>query len=653
MAIKQGSRFVLLGYFILWFLLVSFVLRLVFLVWQYDEVSWGITGILRVLLYGTFFDVGVVTFFSWGAVLYFCLFPNAWIGRIGDRVVVWLFTGLFVFLFSFVFLAEVTFWEEFRSRFNFIAVDYLIYTHEVLANIQESYPLPVLLGSVVIFTGLVLYFFVRRGVFRVTFSSRASVVQRLVLLVTAGGLTAFYCLCVSNVQAEWSSNRYLSEVSKSGVYSFFAAFRNNQMKYTEFYRSIPDERALAIVRSGLQEGNSHFSSEVYPLHRRVTNSVSGSGDVGSKNVVFILVESLSASFMKEFGQEASCTPFLDSLAQKSIFFSNLYATGTRTVRGMEAVTLCIPPTPGQSIVKRPDNGNLFTVSNVFASKGYVNNFFYGGDGYFDNMNAYFGGNGFTIYDRGRGSILSDRIATTRHLIGDKEVSFENAWGICDGDIFSKMLSVADGHYAKGEPFFNFVMTTSNHKPYSYPSGKVAIPSGTGRIGAVAYTDYALRELFATARTKPWYGDTVFVIIADHCASSAGKNEIDVANYHIPAFIVNMPEALNGKVSKQCSQIDLFPTLFALLGWNYESDFFGKNVLDRGFEERAFIATYRKLGLLKGERVLVLSDQKGASFYRWNAADNALSPIGMDGSFLEETIAWYQTADYLFTHRLLH
>lgn len=74
-------------------------------------------------------------------------------------------------------------------------------------------------------------------------------------------------------------------------------------------------------------------------------------------MVLILVESLSGSFMKEFGNKENITPFLDSLAQKSIFFENLYATGTRTVRGMEAVTLCIPPTPGQSIVKRPDNQN--------------------------------------------------------------------------------------------------------------------------------------------------------------------------------------------------------------------------------------------------------------------------------------------------------
>ena len=356
--------------------------------------------------------------------------------------------------------------------------------------------------------------------------------------------------------------------------------------------------------------------------------------------------------MGEFGNKERITPFLDSLAQKSIFFNNLYATGTRTVRGMEAMTLCIPPTPGQSIVKRPENQNLYTVSNVFKNKGYTSNFFYGGDGYFDNMNAYFGGNGFTIYDRGRGSVLSDQIKTTRHNINDNEVTFENAWGICDEDIYGKMLEIADESYQDKVPFFNFVMTTSNHRPYTYPDGAIDIPSGTGREGAVKYTDYAIRKMFEKAKQKPWFKNTVFVIIADHCASSAGKDEIDVANYHIPAFIVNLPSELNKKVTKQCSQIDLFPTFFSLLHWNYESDFFGKDIFSKNFEERALVGTYRKLVLMKKDKVMILSDQKRQSFYKYNKSDNSLKKLSMDKNFLTETIAWYLTADYLFTNKML-
>lgn len=645
------SRFSVLFSFIVWFLIISQLLRMIFFIWQYDEVSFNLFTVVGTLLTGLFFDIGTVCFIAFPAIIYYTIFPNNWIGSWLDKTLTWFFISLLIFILVFVFFAEITFWDEFKTRFNFIAVDYLIYTHEVVANIQQSYPLAVLILGVLIITFSILFIFYKRNYFQNTFTQKASLKQRLLVVVTAFVSCLFFASFITNNQAEWSKNRYNAEISKSGIYSFFAAFRNNQMKYVDFYTSIDNAKAFSIVRTKLKEKNSSYRNSNFSIHRTFSDTTKN--DEQQKNVVFILVESLSGSFMKEFGNDKNITPFLDSLAQKSIFFQNLYATGTRTVRGMEAMTLCIPPTPGQSIVKRPDNQNLYTISNVFKEKGFTSNFFYGGDGYFDNMNAYFGGNGFTIYDRGRGSVLSDEIKTTRNNIEDNEVTFENAWGICDEDIFNKMIKVADEHYSKKEPFFNFVMTTSNHRPYTYPNNTINIPSGTGRDGAVKYTDYALRKMFEKAATKPWYANTVFIIIADHCASSAGKDEIDVANYHIPAFIVNLPSELNQKISKQCSQIDLFPTYFSLQNWSYESDFFGKNVFNPNFEDRALMGTYRKLVLMKKDNVMILSDQKKQAFYTWNKADNSLKLKPMNKSFLEETIAWYQTADYLFTEKLLN
>ena len=646
---SKYGRYSLLFHFIIWFLMLSQLLRISFFIWQYDEVSLNLIALLRTFLTGLFCDFGTVVFISLCSIFYYSLLPNKWIGSILDKVLVYFFTSLTVFVLVFTFFAELTFWDEFKTRFNFIAVDYLIYTHEVVANIKQSYPLPLLIGGVLLLSAAFLFLFYQRGAFTTTFTSKATLKTRLSVLSSAIIVALFFSFFITNNQAEWSSNRYNSEISKSGIYSFFAAFRNNQMKYVDFYTSIDNDKAFGVIRKKLAADNAVYFKSGSSIHRKITDSAAS---LKNKNVVFILVESLSGSFLKEFGNKENITPFLDSLAQKSIFFEDLYATGTRTVRGMEAVTLCIPPTPGQSIVKRPNNQNLYTVSNVFKTREYDCNFFYGGDGYFDNMNAYFGGNGFTIYDRGRGSVLSDEIKTIRNNINDSEVTFENAWGICDEDIFNKMLKVADSQSKAGKLFFNFVMTTSNHRPFTYPSGKIDIPSGTSREGAVKYTDFALKELFKKAKTKSWFKNTVFVIIADHCASSAGKDEIDVANYHIPAFIVNLPENQNQKIAKQCSQIDLWPTLFSLFHWNYESDFFGKNVLDNRFEQRALMGTYRKLVLMKKDKVMILSDQKKQAFYCWNKKDNSLKALTIDESFLEETISWYQTADFLFTNKLL-
>jgi len=643
-----SGRLNLLFNFIAGFLLVSFVLRLVLFVWQYNEVSWQPFAFIETMAAGLFFDLGVCSFIALPSLLYIFLLPNRFVGSVIDRSLTYFFFALTVLVLAFTFFAEITFWEEFRTRFNFIAVDYLIYTNEVISNIKESYPLPVLLGGVVAVTALVFFIVYKRGIFKATFTSVISFKQRAVALATVMAVMAFYIAFIKNTDAEWSANRYNNEISKAGIYSFFAEFRNNRMDYADFYTTITNAEAFAMARNEVSADNTHFKE----IGNSIVRDVDNPGVEAKPNVVFILMESMSASFMEEFGNTKNITPNMDALAQNSILFSNLYATGTRTVRGMEAVTLCIPPTPGQSIVKRPDNHGLLTVQSVFKEHDYKSNFFYGGDGYFDNMNSYFGGNGFTIYDRGHGSVLSDDIKTTRHHIEDKEVTFENAWGICDADIYNKMIAVADEHYAEGEPFFNFVMSTSNHKPYTYPAGKIDIPSGTGRDGAVKYADYAVGQMLREARTKPWFSNTVFILIADHCASSAGKDEIDVANYHIPAMIYNLPNGLNQKITKQCSQIDLFPTLFSLLHWDYRSNFFGKDVLQPQFANRALMGTYRKLTLMKDDKVLILSDQKKQNFYDYNVNDNNLTLQKMNKPFLSEAISWYQSADYLFVHKLL-
>lgn len=650
MNITKLGRFSLVVGFGIWFILLSSLLRLGLMTWHFSEVSWYIIDLVKTLGAGLFFDLGTYAFVCFPSVLYITFFPNRFAGTIVDKIAVYFFSVLTLFILVFTFFAEITFWEEFGTRFNFIAVDYLIYTHEVISNIEESYPLPYLISGISIITALFVYVFHVKKLYTIFFNETSTIKQKGTFLATVVVIMITYITFVNNSQAEWSQNSYNSEISKSGIYSFFAAFRNNQMLYPNFYTAIEDKDAFAIIRAKLAEPNAIFQDPTLSIKRTIVDTTLNQEK--NKNVVFILVESLSAEFMKEFGNDKGITPFIDSLAQKSIFFNNLYATGTRTVRGMEAVTLCIPPTPGQSIVKRPENHNLFTISNVFKSKKYDCNFFYGGDGYFDNMNSYFGGNGFNIYDRGRGSVLSDDIKMTRNNINDNEVTFENAWGICDEDVYDKMIRVTDTYHAQNKPFFNFVMTTSNHRPYTYPGNKIDIPSGSGREGAVKYTDYALCQLFEKARKKPWYKNTVFVIVADHCASSAGKNVINVANYHIPAMIVNMPDSYTQKVEKQCSQIDIMPTLFRLLNWDYSSNFFGKNVLKDSFEPRTFVATYRKLALMKGEQIMILSDQKKQDFYTWDAKQNNLNPLPMNQTFLNETISWYQTADYLFTNKKL-
>jgi len=197
------------------------------------------------------------------------------------------------------------------------------------------------------------------------------------------------------------------------------------------------------------------------------------------------------------------------------------------------------------------------------------------------------------------------------------------------------------------------MTTSNHRPYDYPDGRIDIPSHTGRDGAVKYSDYAIGEFIKKAKEKPWFKNTIFVIVADHCASSAGKTEIPLDKYHIP-LIIYAPEILKPQViDKVASQIDIMPTLFSMLNWSYKSKFYGSDILSPSFKERALIGTYQKLGLYKENKLMVLSPTKKMKSYEvveQGLYETKYKETEIDESFKAEIIGYYQGASTIHKKR---
>lgn len=645
---RLPQRFTLLKSFIFIFILSSTAIRVLLFIWSFNEVDVNLFHIVNTFLIGFLFDLGTISLFLTPYVLYLLLLPKKLHGSLFDRITTYsaYLLGLIIIIFSFI--AEITFWEEFKSRFNFIAVDYLIYTNEVLKNINESYPIKIIILIISVILYGLLFLTWKIGAFKKTFNNDNGFQQKLIPSAFILSIALFFGLLITNKNAEQFENRYNNELAKSGIYSFVAAFRTNELPYTDFYKTIPIDQAFTIVKNSFKSPKEHLvSPNKNEIYRSIHNNDSLTKPL-RPNVIFICIESFSGNYLTSFGNKDHITPHLDSISSESLFFTNLFATGTRTVRGMEAITLSIPPTPGRSIVKRKNNQNLFTIGEVFKSEGYERNFFYGGDGYFDNMNTFFGGNGFNIIDRGRGFLIDKSIPTTRTNIEDKEVTFENAWGVCDEDIYNKVIAEADKAFSNKKLFFDFVMTTSNHRPYTYPEGKIDIPSGTGRHGAVKYTDFAIGQFLKQAQSKPWYSNTIFVIMSDHCASVAGRWDLDVKNYHIPAFIYNLSNTKPIKIDKLCSQIDIFPTLFGLLNWDYNSNLFGKDILEMApGEERAFLGNYRKLGYIKNNQIMILSEQEKSNFYKWNPNQNSLETLPLNENFLNETVAFYQVADYLY------
>ncbi len=543
---------------------------------------------------------------------------------------------LFVLLIIQNAVSEFFFWNEFGVRYNFIAVDYLVYTNAVIGNIMESYPVVPLFASVGILAFAATFILIKKSKtyldYLPDFSNKLKIIGVQLLLV--GG--ALFILPSITTQQN-SSNVFANELQSNGLQKFYKAFTNSELDFFEFYETLSNEEL------------AQFDTIIGVNYNQNSTSITSDGIETKKNVVLITVESLSEEFMKHYGNQNNITPFLDQLAEESLFFTNLYATGNRTVRGLEAVTLCLPPTPGESVVKRKDNKNKFTTGSVFQSKGYTTKFLYGGDAYFDNMQDFFGGNGYDVIHK------SD--------LKTNEISFSNIWGVCDEDMAKKAIQVMNEDAKTGKPFFNHWMTVSNHRPFTYPEGKISI-SGTAksREGGVMYTDYALKQFFEMAKKQTWFKNTVFVIIADHCASSSGKTELPMDKYRIPAFIYAPGFIEPQKIDKLVSQIDLMPTVLGILSFKYESKFFGKDVLKTNYIPRAFIATYQDLGYIKDNVLTIISPQKKLKQFdliqqknetlgtKYSIIYEEKPKTKIDIQLKNETIAVYQTASYILKNK---
>jgi len=618
------------------FFSIESLTRLVLLIKTGDGVPAHITSWVYLFAVGLAYDFVAFVYFAWPLVLFLWLAPSRFYASRPSRAVLALLAFALLYILMFVAAAEWLFWDEFATRFNFIAVDYLVYSREVIGNIRASYPVGKLLLLLAAVAAAIVYA-TRRGWLPRPQGARGRTRSLVTLawLVLTVGVTAL----VDSEQKNRSENAYVNELAGNGIYEFFSAYRNNELDWDRFYKTLPEAEAFSKMRELLQTPESRaVGTDVHDISREIVNP----GPEKHLNVVLVSVESLSADFLTAFGNTKGITPNLDALADKSLFFTNLYASGTRTVRGLEALSLSVPPTPGQSIVKRPDNENLFSLGSVFGSKGYDSMFVYGGYGYFDNMNYFFGHNGYRIADRTE--------------IPRNEVHHGNIWGVADEDLFTLTLKEVDKAAASGKPFFAHVMTTSNHPPFTYPADRIDLPSGkAGRSGAVKYTDWAIGDFLKRAAGKPWFDDTVFVITADHCSSSWGRSALPMHRYHIPLFIYSPKHIQPARVDRLMAQIDIPPTLLGLLNFSYTSSFYGYDLfkLEPG-RERVLLGNYQKAGLFQGDTLTILAPKQGVQQFvpKLDDSGDATPLLEAKPELVDEAVAYYQTAAYRFGHGLM-
>ena len=592
--------------------------------------------LLATILIGIHRDAYVALLFMLPLLFWFYLVRRRWFAATWHRV---LFRGAcFVWWLVQVFLliVEYFFFDEFRSRFNTVAVDYIIYPHEVFINIWDSYPV----GKVLLLCGLIsaAWMWAVRRVFRNMWADQSPPRHRLAWLLGAVALAAILTPTIKLKGARASADRTLNEIANNGSIAFVAAAWTHHLDFSAFYKTISQDEAYERVRRLVSSTNAQFVADGHTIRRRII----GDATNPRLNVVLILEESLGSEFWGCLGRTNTLTPEMDKLAlQEGLLFTNLYASGNRTVRGFEGVLSSFPPLPGDSIVKRDLSDNVETIARILKRDGYDTVFLYGGRGIFDGMRSFAVNNG---YDR---------------FVEQKDFSkpvFTTIWGVCDEDLFARSIEEFRAMNNQGTPFFGTILTVSNHKPFTYPSGRIPEIPNDRREPAVKYSDYALGRFFEAAKKESFWTNTIFVVVADHGARVYGRQSIPIHSYEIPMVILG-PAVVKGPspIGALGGSLDVAPTILGMLGRPYETMFFGRDLLnDPPDKARAVLNHNRDIGLFAQDRLVVLGLKQTVEFYAGDPKVTDIAPMGspaaLEAELEKDTIAIYQVADDLYVNR---
>jgi phosphoglycerol transferase MdoB-like AlkP superfamily enzyme len=628
---RYGVLVILLGLL----LGVSFLTRLGLLALDQTAASGSMVDVLQALLAGLVVDVLVALWLLAPLALFLTAIPEHRIGQPAPRRVLYAIAGTLIALALFTAIAEVLFFAEFNGRFNFVAVDYLIYPTEVVTNIWESYHAAWAVLAIVAGAAGILYLI--RGPLARSFGRPMRFRERLAYFGIIALTLLILSAGVSPSTTRVSDDRALNEIATNGFYSFWQTLLGVDAPYAGLYATADAPAVFQRLRRLLAEPATDTAS----WHERSTlRHVRAVAARRPMNVVVVLEESLGSEFIGILHpRPTSLTPHFDSLAAEGTLLIHAYSTGNRTIRALEATTSSLPPLPGIATVRRPQSENLFTLPAVLRQRGYQTRFIYGGRALFDGMGRYMIHNGV------------DRVIEQSDY---PEGTFSTAWGVADEAIFDRALAEMDTMHAAGKPFYTLILTVSNHRPYLYPKGRIAAdPEKKWRVNAVQYADWALGRFVRAASARAYFDNTLFVLMGDHGARVYGASEIPLPSYEVPVlFYAPRVIPAGRRLGTLASSLDMPPTILGVLGGDYETKFFGHDLFRvDSADGRALLTHNNAIALMRGGRLAVLGLREAADVYQIADSTGTLrhiaNPDSAGRALLTDAIAYFTGADLVY------
>lgn len=609
--------------------------RLGLSLWQADRVN-AVQGWFDLFLQGLRIDIVALCYLFGVPALFTVLFHQSRLWR--GMLRLWLTAGSVFILF--MELATPAFITTYDFRPNRLFIEYLIYPKEVFSMLMEGHLSAVIFSLVFTTIAIVLYWKISgwavKNLCPMSWKLRPVIALLVIAVSFLGARSSLQHRGINPAMVAFSSDALVNSLVLNSGYSVIYAAQQfkDEEKSSEMYGKMDTEEMLKLVKAARGRPDSDYISDKYPTLTKNTATYQGK----PKNIVILLQESLGAQFIGTLGGKP-LSPNVDQLAQEGWLFENLYATGTRSVRGIEATTAGFTPTPARAVVKLNNaQSGFFTIADLLAQQGYHTSFIYGGEKHFDNMASFFYGNGFqTIVDQ-------------QDYVNPK---FTATWGVSDEDLFDKANEMFTKWQNDGKPFFSLVFSSSNHDPFEFPDGKIQLyeePKAT-RNNSAKYADYALGYFFKMAKQSNYWKDTIFLIIADHDSRVAGASLMPIKHFHIPALILG--EGIEPRRDNRLvSQMDMPTTLLSLAGVNGNYPMIGFDLTQPANPDRAFMQFDQTQAMMKGNGDVVIQvPNKAAAGYHYDKANDSLTEKPVSEEMKKTALAHASLGSYLYKNRL--
>ncbi|MDP3302041.1 MAG: LTA synthase family protein [Sulfuricurvum sp.] len=558
-------------------------------------------------------------------------FAKAMAAIISSYVLIFLLIALYIENATFPFVAQ------YDVRPNYLFVEYLKYPKEVSSMILKEYPIQLFAALFMLI--IMAWSYVRFSPLKLESAIRTPLWRRVLLILPIAallfiGIRSSLGHRPANISdALYSCNRMANEIAKNSLYSIgyaYYSYNKESGKLIESYGKITLTQAYQRVSTRL---NIPMGSEL-PFNRPEPTHFHSEQP---KNLVIFIQESLGSQFVGFSGGDANITPNLERLSHEGLAFTNLFSNGTRSIRGLSALTSGWLPLAGEEVVKRnKSQSDFFTVASLLKPLGYKSSFIYGGEGRFDNMRSWYMGNGF-----------DEVIEQTDY----KNPSFVSTWGVSDEDLVLKAHEKFKAHTAKGERFVSVMFSSSNHSPFELPDGKIQFIEGKPRQSvenAVKYADFAIGRLFELAKKEPYYKNTVFVVVADHNVRVYGDDLVPVNMFHIPALII--ADGLKSqKFERLSTQPDVLATALDLVGVDLTYPVLGHSIYSDKKQEMALMMFNDNFALRVGTNVAIIQPNKEALTFAYE--NEHLKSIPHDIELEKDALAFVKVMDDMYNKKL--